>query len=62
MNTTKQEVESLLSQLPEACPLEDVQSHLYLLEKVCHGLEVAKTEGTVTQEEAEARLSKWIIK
>jgi hypothetical protein len=42
--------------------LEDVQYHLYVLEKVRHGLEVADTEGTVSQNEAEDRLGKWIIK
>ncbi|MCL1465054.1 MULTISPECIES: hypothetical protein [Argonema] len=62
MITTKQKVESLLSKLPDDCSLEDVQYHLYVLEKVRQGLEVADTKGTVTQEEAERHLSKWLIK
>lgn len=34
MNTTKEEVRSLLQRLPENCTLEDVQYHLYVIEKV----------------------------
>jgi hypothetical protein len=38
----KQEVESLLSRLPDDCSLEDIQYHLYVLEKVRAGLESAR--------------------
>lgn len=62
MTTTKEKVVSLLSKLPDDCSLEDVQYHLYVLEKVRHGLEVADTQETITQQEAEVRLSKWLIK
>lgn len=40
--------------------MEDIQYHLYVLEKVRRGLERADTEGTLTQEEAEARLARWL--
>jgi hypothetical protein len=62
MSTAKEEVESLLSKLPDDCSLEDIQYHLYVLEKVRHGLEVADNQGTLTQEEVEGRLSKWLTK
>jgi hypothetical protein len=62
MSTAKEEVESLLSKLPDDCSLEDIQYHLYVLEKVRHGLEVADTQGTLTQEEVEGQLSKWLTK
>ncbi|WGV24377.1 hypothetical protein [Halotia branconii] len=62
MNTTKQKVQSLLQQLPDDCSIEDIQYHLYVIEKVRRGLEAADTEGTITQSEAEERLSKWLIK
>ena len=62
MSTAKEEVESLLNKLPDDCSLEDIQYHLYVLEKVRHGLEVAETQGTLTQEEAEGQLSKWLTK
>jgi hypothetical protein len=60
MPTAKQQVESLLHKLPENCTLEDIQYHLYVLDKVRQGLEEAHQHGTVSQEEAEKRLSKWL--
>ena len=62
MSTAKEEVGALLNKLPDDCSLEDIQYHLYVLEKVRHGLEVADRQGTTTQEEAEGQLSKWITK
>lgn len=62
MSSAKEEVESLLDKLPDNCSLEDIQYHLYVIEKVRHGLEAADTRGTVTQEEAEGQLSKWLMK
>ena len=47
MSTAKEEVESLLSKLPDDCSLEDIQYHLYVLEKVRAGLEAADVEGVV---------------
>lgn len=60
MNTAKDEVRDLLSKLPEDCSLEDIQYHLYVIEKIQHGLQVAEEQGTFTQEEAETRLKKWL--
>jgi len=57
--TAKEEVEQLLGRLPRDCSLEDIQYHLYVLEKVRNGLE-AVTEGEVPQDDAEERLSKWL--
>ena len=62
MSTAKEEVGALLNKLPDDCSLEDIQYHLYVIEKVRHGLEAADTQGTVTQEEAEERLGKWLTK
>jgi predicted transcriptional regulator len=62
MSTAKQEVEALLKTLPDDCSLEDVQYHLYVVEKVRRGLEAAEKAGVISQEEVERRLSKWITK
>lgn len=59
MSTAKKEVELLLKKLPEDCSLEDIQYHLYVVEKVHRGLEIADTKGTYSQEAVEVRLSKW---
>jgi hypothetical protein len=60
MGTAKQEVESLLAKLPDDCSIEDIQYHLYVIEKVRRGLEAADSETAVTQDEAEHRLGKWL--
>ena len=59
MNTAKDEVKSLLDTLPDECTLEDVQYHLYVVEKIQRGLERADTEGTVSQDEVERKFSQW---
>src|SRR5271165_1158351 len=60
MSSAKQAVEQLLHRLPDDCSLEDVQYHLYVLEKVRHGLDDARRNGTLSQEQVEARLSQWL--
>jgi len=62
MSTAKEEVEALLDKLPDDCSLEDIQYHLYVLEKVRNGLESADNQETLTQEEVEGQLSKWLTK
>jgi hypothetical protein len=62
MNTAKDEVKQLLQKLPEDCTIEDVQYHLYVLEKVRRGEDRAESEGTLSQGEVEKRMSKWVIK
>jgi len=61
MDTAKDEVRSLLDRLPDDCTLEDVQYHLYVVEKVQRGIERAEEEGGgISHEEVERRLGKWL--
>ena len=60
MSTAKQDVAQLLSKLPDSCSVEDIQYHLYVLDKVRRGLEDARVNGTLSQEEVESRFSKWL--
>ena len=62
MSSAKHNVESFLRKLPDDCTLEDIQYHLSVLEKIQRGLEVADTQGTLTQEEVEQQLSQWITR
>jgi hypothetical protein len=62
MSTAKEEVEALLKKLPDDCSIEDIQYHLYVIEKIRNGLQEADTKGTISQEEAEERLNKWTTK
>jgi len=59
MSAAKQEVQALLNNLPDDCSLEDVQYHLYVIEKVQRGIKAANDHGSVSQNEAEQRLAKW---
>ncbi len=62
MQTIKQEVDNLLKRLPDDCTLEDVQYHLYVLQKIEHGLKDAEQGRVHTQEEVEKMMSKWLAK
>ena len=55
MSTAKNEVESLLKKLPDDCTLEDIQYHLYVVEKVHRGIERAEKEGEISQQDAEKK-------
>ena len=59
MSAAKDKVRELLNKLPEDCTLEDVQYHLYVLEKVQRGIARAETEGAMSQDDVEKHLSKW---
>ncbi len=61
MTPAKDEVISLLKRLPDDASLEDIQYHLYVIEKVRNGLESIEKEGGLTKEQVEERLSKWLI-
>ena len=60
MSNAKQEVEQLLNKLPDDCSVEDIQYHLYVLDKVRRGLEDARLNGALSQQEVEIRLSQWL--
>lgn len=62
MNTAKDEVQSLLQKLPDDCTLEDIQYHLYVIEKINRGIKRAESEGTLSPEDVEGRLNKWLSK
>lgn len=58
METVKQEVSNLLTRLPDDCSLEDVQYHLYVLQKIERGLKDAAEEKVCSQEEVEKQMTK----
>ncbi len=58
--TAKQEVEQLLGHLPDDSTLEDIQYHLYVLEKIKHGRADIAAGRHYTQDEARQRLSRWL--
>ncbi len=62
MQSAKQEVTKLLDALPEDCSLDDIQYHLYVLQKVERGLKDGEAGRTYSQEEVEKRMSRWLDK
>jgi len=60
MGTPKSEAVSMLETLPADSSFEDIQYHLYVLEKVKRGLDRSETEGAVHHEAAKAKLGKWL--
>jgi len=62
MNTAKEEVISLLDNLPDECVLEDIQYHLYVVEKIQKGIDRGNDEGLLDQEDVERKFSKWTTK
>ncbi len=62
MLTAKQEISRLLTQLPDDCSLEDVQYHLYVLQKIERGMKDAEEGRIYTQEEVEKLMARWLEK
>ena len=62
MSTAKTEIRSLLDKLPDDCSIEDVQYHLYVVEKIQHGIDRAEQEGTLNQAEVERKFQQWTSK
>lgn len=60
MNTPKSEVAELLDSLPDTASYEDIQYHLYVIEKIRIGAQRAESEGALSHEEAKARLGRWL--
>jgi predicted transcriptional regulator len=60
MSTAKQEVRSLLDQIPDDATFEDIQYHIYVREKIERGLKDVEDGRVVSEEEMERRMQKWL--
>jgi hypothetical protein len=58
--TSKQEVAQLLEQLPDDATLEDIQYHVYVLEKIQRGRAGIAAGNSYTTEQARERLARWL--
>jgi len=59
MASAKEEVRKLLDQIPDDSSFEDIQYHIYVREKIEHGLKEAEQGRVLSQEEVERRMLKW---
>ncbi len=62
MGSPKEEVQKILEQLPDDSSFEDIQYHIYVREKIEHGLKDIEAGNTISQEEVEKRMSRWLEK
>ena len=60
MKSLKQNVEKMIRNLPDDSTAEDIQYHLYVLDKIQKGRQDIRDGKGISHEEAKARLSKWI--
>jgi hypothetical protein len=60
MATAKTNVQTILDKLPDDVTLEDIQYHLYVLEKIEKGIERGNEEGWIDHKEVKKRFSKWL--
>ena len=60
MRSVKKNVEQMIRSLPDDSTVEDIQYHLYVLDKIQKGQEAIRDGKGISHEEANARLSKWI--
>ena len=49
MVAVKQEVQTMIQSLPDNCTYEDIQYHLYVVEKIKNGISRAQTQNGEVQ-------------
>ncbi len=62
MSAVKEEVQKPLQNLPDNCTYEDIQYHLYVVEKIKKGISRARNGQSTLHEDAKKRMAKWLIK
>lgn len=62
MSTAKESVRKILDQLSDDSTFEDIMYHIYVQEKIDHGLDDVSEGRVLSQEEVEKRMEKWIGK
>lgn len=60
MASPKQAVLEMIQRLPDDTSLEEIQHHLFVLQKIERGLDDAEAGRVVPQDEVEKRLQKWL--
>ena len=60
MVAVKKEAQEMIQNLPENCTYEDIQYHLYVVEKVKNGITRAEEGELSSHQDAKERMSKWL--
>lgn len=61
MSAAKDEAVELIKRLPEDATMEDIQHHLYVLEKIKQGQNRIVAEGGISQDAMERDMARWIL-
>ena len=60
MSAVKDEVQTMINSLPNDCTMEDIQYHLYVIEKIQNGMDDIDQDRTISHEEAKEKMAKWL--
>lgn len=60
MIPAKEEVRRLLDQLPDDTTLDDIQYHIYVRQKIDRGLDEVATGQTLSEDDFDKRMAKWL--
>ena len=60
MVAVKQEAQEIIQNLPDNCTYEDIQYHLYVVEKIKNGINRAENGEVTSNQDAKARMDKWL--
>jgi len=60
MNAAKEEVMRILESLPEDASLDDIQYHIYVRQKIDRGLDDVEAGRTLSEEEFDLRMARWL--
>ena len=60
MSSAKRDVRKVLDRLPEEASLEDIQYHLYVLQRIERGRQDVEAGRMISQDEVERRMCRWL--
>ncbi len=60
MQAAKDEVRTILEQLPDDASLEDIQYHIYVRQKIDRALEDLEAGRTVSRDAFDQRMARWL--
>ncbi len=60
MVAIKQEAQKIIQNLPDDCTYEDIQYHLYVVEKIKNGMSRAENGEVSSHKKAKQRMAKWL--
>ena len=61
MRVVKEEIKKIIQNLPDNCTFEDVQYHLYIVEKIKNSEKRVESGEVLTHNLAKKRVSKWLL-